>query len=121
MSNISPLILLIAILLDIFGFICLILTFTMGAEIGETLSFVPDILGLIFLGGREIFLKRRRAISQAGKAKAKAMMKAKGKHGLKFLFAFFVELLPFIGAFPFWTLYVLSEAKRKEAAAYASA
>jgi len=119
MSNISPIILIMAMLLDIFGFICLILTFTMGVEIGETLSFVPDILGLIFIGGGEIFLKHRKAISKAGKARAKAIIKAKGKHGLKFFLAFFGELLPLIGAFPFWTIYVLSEAKKKEVPAYA--
>lgn len=121
MNNVSPVILLIAILLDIFGLICLILSFTIGTEVGETLSFVPDVLGLVFIGSREMFMRRRRAISQVGKIRAQAITRARGKRGLKFLFAFFGELLPFIGAFPFWTLYILSESKAGRVDSYAPA
>jgi len=105
MSDISPVILITAIMLDIFGLFCLILTFTVGATIGEGLSFVPDILGLIIIGGSEMFMKRRQSFS-----------KAKKQAGLKFLGTFIGELLPFIGALPFWTIHVLSGSKNSEPA-----
>ncbi|MBU3913297.1 MAG: hypothetical protein KKE50_04350 [Nanoarchaeota archaeon] len=107
MSDVSPVILLIAILLDIFGLFCLILTFTVGATIGEGLSFVPDILGLILIGGSEMFMKRRQSFSQAKTVGTSAVSNAKKQSGLKFLGTFIGELLPFVGAFPFWTIHVL--------------
>jgi hypothetical protein len=66
-------------------------------------------------------MKRRRAISQVKKVRARAIAKARKKGGLKFLFAFLGELLPFIGAFPFWTLYVLSESRKEGAHTYTPA
>ena len=121
MNSVSPVILLIALLLDLFGLICLILSFTIGPEVGESISFVPDILGLIFIGGREMFIKRRKAFGQVGAVRSRAFAKAKRKGGLKFFLAFFGEILPFIGAFPFWTIYVLSESRAGKVATYAPA
>jgi len=117
MNNISPIILLIAVVLDIFGLMCLILTFTIGTEIGEALSFVPDVLGLILIGGSQMFMRRRQAFAQAKTARKAAISKAKKKGGLKFFGAFIGEILPFIGAFPFWTIYVLSTSSDEESVA----
>ncbi len=114
MSRVSPIILLIAACLDIFGLLCLALGFIFSPELGETFSFIPDFLGLFFIGGHEIFAKRRQAFSQVKGVRKKAIAKAKKKGGLKFFLYFLGELLPLIGAFPFWTIFVLSSAKKEK-------
>lgn len=108
----SVIMIMIAICLDLFGFICFLFTLTIGTDVGETLSYVPDLLGLLFIGGARMFQQRRRAFAQAKKVRAQALMKAKKSGAGKFFLTFFGEILPFVGAFPFWTIYILSEARR---------
>jgi len=74
--------LMIAIFLDIFGLICTI------TVVGEVLSFIPDVIGFIFLGVNK--------------------KQAKG-----FYLSFAGELIPFVGALPFWTIYVMSEIRHE--------
>jgi len=59
--------------------------------VGEVLSFVPDVIGFAFLGVNK--------------------KQAKG-----FYLSFVGELIPFVGAAPFWTFYVMSEIKAEERA-----
>jgi hypothetical protein len=106
----NPVLLIVAIILDIFGFLCLMITLTVGPEVGETLSFVPDFMGLFIIGGFELYSHRRAFFK-----KAKTMRKKAGKKGgFKFLGAFFGELLPLIGAMPFWTIYVITAGAEEE-------
>jgi hypothetical protein len=97
MSEISPIMLLLAIGLDAFGIFCIILTFTLGS-VGIMLSFVPDALGLILIGGREFFMSRRKKFLKS---------KTVRKQGLKFAGTLIGEILPYVGALPFWTFYVI--------------
>ncbi|MCD5396449.1 MAG: hypothetical protein LR000_02180 [Candidatus Pacebacteria bacterium] len=60
--------------------------------IDESFSFIPDFLGLVFLGG---------------------WRKMKRKKSKKFWFAFLGELTPYLGAFFFWLLYLVSDLKSK--------
>lgn len=107
----NPALLIVAITLDLFGVICLIITLTIGLEIGEMLSLVPDYMGLIIIGGFELY-SRRRAFFK----KAKGMQKGAGvvkKKGFKFFGSFVGELLPLIGAMPFWTIYVITSGEKE--------
>ncbi len=81
--------LILAIALDIFGILCLLLSALgpVGAFLGESLSFIPDIIGFVFLS--HFSFKRMK--------------------GKKFLLAFIGELVQFVGALPFWTFFVLSD------------
>lgn len=56
--------------------------------VGEAFSPILDFLGLILLGGNK-------------------------KQAKKFYLSFAGELVPFVGAFPFWTFYVKSEMNTK--------
>ena len=89
--------LILSIFLDIFGGFCLFLTFSGEEEIGETLSFIPDIVGLIGLG-TPLLIKR----------------KGVGKIKKRFWLTFFAELCPILGGGPFWTIFSLSKLKRWE-------
>ena len=134
-------------LLDLIGIICLLLDLAFG--VGEILSYIPDIIGIILFGSwilmrtfmkggtkeeakeevsekiseikesgearrkaieekREI-LKQKRELVEEGK---KTMLKKGGRTGLRFGLATLGELLPFIGALPFWTIFVYSELKK---------
>ena len=52
--------------------------------VGEIFSFILDILGFILLGATK-------------------------KQTKNFILSFIGELIPFVGALPFWTFYVISE------------
>ncbi len=130
MSLLSPegiLMLFLAGLLDLIGIVCLILDLVFG--IGEVLSFIPDGIGILFFGfwsltrsqGEKTYKEAREEV--AGKKaehrkmvekKAKALKKGvkKGsKKGLRFGLSAFGELIPFLGALPFWTIFVILEMK----------
>ena len=149
MSLLSPegiLIMFLAGLLDLMGAICLILDVVFG--IGEILSYIPDGLGILFLGSwalmralasgktmgeakeeasekiadiKEAGEKRREAIEQRREALRrkremikkgkKLMLKKGGKTGLRFGLATLGEVIPFLGAAPFWTIFVYLEMK----------
>jgi len=80
--------------------------------IGETLSFIPDILGFIFLGlGGNVLKEPRNIIRDKRISKPNATKKIK-RGRLKFFLSFLGELTPFLGALPFWTFYVISESKK---------
>ncbi len=112
-------------LLDIIGIICLILDAALG--IGEIFSYVPDTIGIIFFGTWIIFraqtkkageekkeeLKEQLAERRKKRLKKKATKKGM-KKGLKFGLAALGELTPFLGALPFWTIYVYLELKSGE-------
>jgi len=54
--------------------------------VGEVLSFIPDVVGFVLLGATK-------------------------KQTKNFILSFIGELIPFVGALPFWTIYVISEIK----------
>lgn len=95
--------LVIALLLDAFGAICGMFS-AMGLAgipvmllIGEMLSFLPDILGFIFLNPAL-------GLSGSKKLKSSTLQKAGLKKAKKrFIVTFILELLPF-GIFPVWTI-----------------
>ena len=122
-------------ILDVMGIICLILDLVFG--IGEILSYIPDGLGIIFLGGwtlmrslmkgktmeeakedasekiadiKEAGEKRREAIRKRKKMLKKGVKKG-AKRGLRFGLSALGELIPFLGALPFWTIFVFLELK----------
>jgi len=70
----------LALGLDIFGIVCVLLD--------ESLSLIPDFLGLLFLGSWRRITKRK---------------------SKKFWLAFLGELIPYLGSFVFWLLYTFSE------------
>lgn len=72
--------LILALGLDIFGILCPL--------IDENLSFIPDFLGLLFLGSWRGITKRK---------------------SKRFWLAFLGELIPYLGCFIFWLLYTISE------------
>ena len=109
-SPMGTLLMMTAIILDVFGLFCLIIDIIGDVEIGETLSWISDILGLIFIGGVSFVRARRAAFGVTKKEARKIISKRTGK----FLLTFFGEILPIIGAFPFWTIYVYSELKSTE-------
>ncbi len=110
MNGINPILLLIAIMLDLFGFVCLIISLTLNPLIGETLAKIPDFLGLFLIGGFQLYSYRRAHFQKAKTIRKKAAR----KKGFKFFATFFGELLPFVGALPLWTLYVVSTGKEAE-------
>lgn len=89
--------------LDLLG-LCEILFLLMGGLnilsgitiIGETISTITDMVGLVVIGGWSI-------IRGGGLGALR-----KRKTGLKFGLSFLGEAIPFIGALPFWTIYVYS-------------
>ena len=129
------LMLFLAVLLDLIGIICLILDAAYG--IGEVLSYIPDGIGILFFGGwtlmrslasgqtieeakektsetisdiKETGDKRREAIRKRKKMLKKGVKKG-AKRGLRFGLAALGELIPFLGALPFWTIFVFLELK----------
>ncbi len=119
-----------AALLDVIGIICLILDLIVG--IGEVLSYIPDIIGIGFFGfwmlmraqeektyketkeelAGEVAEHRRKI--RAAKKTLKKGVKRTAKHGLRFLGAMIGELIPLLGALPFWTLFVFLELNEKK-------
>ncbi|MCK4355237.1 hypothetical protein KAW43_02760 [Candidatus Parcubacteria bacterium] len=115
----------LAVMLDIIGIICLILDLVFG--IGEVLSYIPDFIGIGFFGlwilmrsqEEKTYKQARGEVAsavaehkrkvQAAKKAFKKGAKRAGKRGFKFLFAMVGELIPLLGALPFWTIFVLLE------------
>ena len=50
---------------------------------------------------------------QAAKKAFKKGAKRASKRGIKFFVAMLGELIPFLGALPFWTIFVVSELRKK--------
>ena len=96
-----------AIMLDLIGLVVFILDFIFG--VGLIVSFVPDVIGLIFIGGWMFFRTGHITITR----KAKKTIKKGGKKILKRLgLAFLGELIPVFGDVAFcWTLAVYFELK----------
>ncbi|MCJ7786796.1 hypothetical protein MUP06_01085 [Patescibacteria group bacterium] len=111
----------LAILLDIAGIIFTILDIAYG--IGEIPSWISDGIGIIFFGlwilirhqtmarpkelAKEV-AERRKAIKGAVK-QAKKMGK-----GLRFAISTIGEILPLVGALPFWTWMVWAELRGED-------
>jgi hypothetical protein len=96
--------LVIALMVDVFGAACGVLT-GLGAAtgmfalvfVGEILSFFPDIMGFIFLNPAF-------GLSGSKKLKSSALQKVGLKKAKKrFIITFILELLPF-GILPVWTI-----------------
>ena len=119
----------LAVMLDIIGILCLILDIVVG--IGEIFSFIPDMIGIFFFGfwmlmrsqGEKTYKQSRgevagevaehhRKVQTAKKAFKKGAKRA-GKRGFRFLLAMLGELIPLLGALPFWTMFVVSELREK--------
>jgi hypothetical protein len=119
----------LAVMLDILGIICLILW--LAAGIGGILSYIPDIIGIFFFGFWMVMrsqeektyketrtevagevAEHHRKVQTAKKALKKGAKRA-SKRGFKFLLAMLGELIPLLGALPFWTMFVVSELREK--------
>ena len=124
----------IAILLDVLGFICTILDLAFG--IGEVISWVTDIAGTVIIGGWILskFLmkslttkeaeekagekvKEIKKLPQKRKRLASRMKglagKLKGKKGVfRIVGGIIGEYIPILGVLPFWTWIVWSERKK---------
>ena len=119
-----------AIILDIVGVICLILDVVVG--IGEIASFIPDVIGIVFFGfwmlvrsqGEKTYkeamedvsgeaLEHHRKVRAAGKSFRKGSKRA-GRQGIKFFAAMLGELVPLLGALPFWTIFAISELRAEK-------
>ena len=98
-----------AILIDVLGLLCLFLDILFG--IGEIFSFILDISGFIIFGlwalakGESLSISSVKKKGKAARAAKKALAKKIGK---RFAFTFIGELIPFLGALPFWTIFVYS-------------
>lgn len=119
------LMLFLAGLLDLIGGICLIADLAFG--IGEILSFIPDAIGIVFFGfwmlmrsqasGNDVkdmtkqVSDKKQTMKKTKKALKKTAKKA-SKKGLRFGLASLGELIPLLGALPFWTIFVISELKQ---------
>ena len=119
----------LAVMLDILGIICLILW--LAAGVGGILSYIPDIIGIFFFGfwmlmksqeDKTYKESRTEVASEVAehhkKVKTTKKVFKKGakrasKSGIKFFAAMLGELVPLIGALPFWTMFVVSELKEK--------
>lgn len=100
--------LLIAILLDIFGIICLILDIFFG--VGEIPSWISDGVGIVFISGWMWFRSGRVEVPERVKKGAERGLRKlfRGKWK-KFLTPILGEVAPLVGAFPFWSLAVYYE------------
>lgn len=91
-------------ILDVLG-LCEILFLLIGrmnilsgvTVIGEIISSVTDIIGLVVIGGWSII---------RGGGNLRALRKR--RTGLKLGLSFLGEAIPFVGVLPFWTIYVYS-------------
>jgi len=96
-------ILIVAILLDIFGVICLILDIFFG--IGEIPSWISDGVGTIFIGGwmwlRSGVMKTSERVKQGTEKGLRKLFRGKYK---KFFTPILGEVAPFVGGLPFWSL-----------------
>lgn len=94
----------IAILLDLFGIICLILDIFFG--LGEIPSWISDGIGIIFISGW-MFLKSGKI--EAPERTQRGLRKLFRGKWKKFLTPIIGEVAPFVGALPFWSLTVYYE------------
>lgn len=116
----------VAGILDLVGAFLLILDIFFG--IGEILSYIPDVIGILFFGLwlyfrssgerslkettgelKEKVAERRQERKQMVKTARKGLSRV-ARFGLSAL----GELLPFIGAIPFWTIFVYQELTSKK-------
>ncbi len=95
--------LIIAIFIDIFGVICLLLDIFFG--VGEIPSWISDGAGIVFIGGWIWFRSGRVEVPERAKQRTEKGLKKlfRGKYK-KFLTPILGEVAPFVGAFPFWSL-----------------
>lgn len=101
----------IAGILDLVGVICLVLDIFFG--VGEILSWLSDGIGIIFIGGW-MFFRSGKVVGAPKRTKGglfsldflKTIFRGKYK---KFLTPIIGEVLPFVGALPFWSLAVYFE------------
>lgn len=116
------LMLFLAGLLDLIGILCLIADLAFG--IGEIFSFIPDAIGIVFFGfwmlirsQESDFKNMAKQVSDKKQAmkKTNQVMKKTAKKGAKkgtrFALSSLGELIPFLGALPFWTIFVILELK----------
>lgn len=113
----------IAILLDLFGIICLILYLAYG--IGGVLDYIPDLIGLIiitpwcFLHSQQVKVATskleaaKRAKKNVAKFEKRIAKSAKWAKKLKWIRPLFIifEFIHFLGAGPWWTMIVYHELK----------
>ena len=113
----------VAILLDLFGIICLILYLAYGT--GAILDYLPDIIGLIiitpwcFLHSQQVksatpkLEVAKTAKKNVGKFEKRIAKSAKWAKRLKWIRPFFIifEFIPFLGVGPWWTMVVYYELK----------
>jgi len=121
-STFGILMLIFAIVLDAFGILCSIISLMGFVEIGEFLSFIPDVVGFIVFGmwmwisGESQTLSWQTIRSKRKKALGikKKMPKLKPKKlKRRFFFSFLGELLP-TGFLPIWTWFVWSAIKSQD-------
>lgn len=91
-----------AVILDAVGVICLMIDF-MNPTIGEAISFICDLVGFFIFSIWSFFKGRGLGSLQTIKGRKNTVK--------RFLISFFGETLPFVGALPFWTIFVISEIK----------
>ncbi len=92
--------LLMAVFLDLFGILCLLFNYIFGVLIGEALSTISDLIGIVFFA---LWC----SVKSGGIVSLKSVKNK--KRIVKSLLTFLGETIPFIGALPFWTIFVLSE------------
>ena len=99
----------IAILLDLFGILCLSLDIFFG--LGEIISLIPKVIGIIFIGGWMLFRSRgAETPERADQGFTRFLRKFfRGKYK-RFLTPIIGECAPILGnALPFWSLAVYYE------------
>ena len=94
----------IAILLDLFGVVCLVLDIFFG--VGEILSWISDGVGIVFIGGWMFLRSGRVEMPERAQKGLRKLFRGKWK---KFLTPIIGEVCPFVGALPFWSLAVYFE------------
>jgi hypothetical protein len=111
-------------MLDMAGFLFTLLDLAFG--VGEIPSLVSDGLGLLLVGSwlmfrsgasvslpsaQEISGKRKGAVQQVGKKLSGQARSVGRKSFSRLMGAFVTEVIPLLGALPFWTILVYSELK----------
>ena len=118
-------------LLDLIGGLCLIADLAFG--IGEIFSFIPDMIGIVFFGLWVLMRSQMKTTVEGAKEEMGKIAKQKMEHrqkikkgvktlkknvkkasikGLRVGLASLGELIPILGALPFWTIFVISELKQ---------
>ncbi len=93
---------LLAIVLDLVGLVVFVLSFF---GIGIPISYILDIIGIVFIGGLMLLSPSGGVVLSKGANKL--TKKIAKKIGKKLGLAFLGEIIPFVGDFaPFWTLAV---------------